>query len=216
LEEPDPEALSVLMQHVVSHPEEAMAKARLGRERILREFTWEKAAAIAEERMLDLSTREPRRSRFLHSKPGPGPLTFLLCPEWGEEDWIKALLAFLQAFRPGEPVLLLVWTKGTLPRNEAEALIIQTAMACGLESFADVAVIETMEELADHSARCNGWVNLGPGKNEGSLEAEVALRLRFNQAYHTNLTTNIEECHPGYPGRRPHAKPVEPDALVHH
>ena len=49
--EPDAEALAATMRHVAAHPDEARAKARLGAERARRDWTWERAAAVAAERL---------------------------------------------------------------------------------------------------------------------------------------------------------------------
>jgi hypothetical protein len=93
---------------------------------------------------------------------------------------------------------------------------IQEAMGEG-EVHADMrALVETMlvirEELERKGASIQRLTSIiwGP-----KTESFAAVCWEAKQP-DTNLTTNIEECHPGYPGRQPHAKPVEPDALVHH
>ncbi len=49
--EPDVEALAATMRHVVAHGDEARAKAARGAERARREWTWDRAAAVAAERL---------------------------------------------------------------------------------------------------------------------------------------------------------------------
>jgi glycosyltransferase involved in cell wall biosynthesis len=49
--EPDADALAATLRHVVAHPDEARAKARRGAERARRDWTWDRAAAIAAERL---------------------------------------------------------------------------------------------------------------------------------------------------------------------
>ncbi len=49
--EPDVEALAATMRHVVTHRDEARVKAARGAERARREWTWDRAAAIAAERL---------------------------------------------------------------------------------------------------------------------------------------------------------------------
>ena len=49
--EPDVEALAATMRHVVAHGDEARAKAARGVERARREWTWDRAAAVAAERL---------------------------------------------------------------------------------------------------------------------------------------------------------------------
>jgi hypothetical protein len=68
--EPDGAALRRLMRHVVDHPQEAMAKGLLGRDRICRDFSWDAAAAIAAERLAVLGRTVPRR---LTSAPVSSP-----------------------------------------------------------------------------------------------------------------------------------------------
>jgi glycosyltransferase involved in cell wall biosynthesis len=49
--EPDPGALAATLRHVAAHPEEARAKAQRGAERVRRDWTWDRAAEIAAERL---------------------------------------------------------------------------------------------------------------------------------------------------------------------
>lgn len=49
--EPDVDALAALMRHVAAHPDEARAKAQAGAYRARAEWTWERAAMIAAERL---------------------------------------------------------------------------------------------------------------------------------------------------------------------
>lgn len=53
--EPDVDALAATLRHVAQHPEEARAKARLGSERARRDWTWERAASVAAERLRRLA-----------------------------------------------------------------------------------------------------------------------------------------------------------------
>ena len=55
--EPDVDALAATMRHVVANPAEARAKAMRGAERARREWTWDRAAAIAAERLRSLMAR---------------------------------------------------------------------------------------------------------------------------------------------------------------
>ena len=54
--EPDVDALAALMRHVVEHPEEARAKARLGAQRARNDWTWDRAAEVAAARLRSLTT----------------------------------------------------------------------------------------------------------------------------------------------------------------
>ena len=55
--EPDVDALAATMRHVVTHRDEARAKALHGAERARRDWTWDRAAAIAAERLRALVAR---------------------------------------------------------------------------------------------------------------------------------------------------------------
>jgi len=55
--EPDVDALAAMLRHVAEHPDEARAKARLGSERARRDWTWERAAQIAADRLRALARR---------------------------------------------------------------------------------------------------------------------------------------------------------------
>lgn len=55
--EPDADALAATLRHVFAHRDEARAKARRGAERARRDWTWDRAAAIAAERLRGLIAR---------------------------------------------------------------------------------------------------------------------------------------------------------------
>ncbi|HVT78222.1 MAG TPA: glycosyltransferase, partial [Acidimicrobiales bacterium] len=72
--EPDGDALGALMRHVVASPDEARARGELGRQRIVSDFTWERAAALVEERIAALADVVP--VRFSADAPAePAPVT---------------------------------------------------------------------------------------------------------------------------------------------
>jgi glycosyltransferase involved in cell wall biosynthesis len=60
--EPDAEALAATMRHVVAHRDEAKAKALRGSERARRDWTWDRAAEIAAERLRGLIARSEMQS----------------------------------------------------------------------------------------------------------------------------------------------------------
>ena len=55
--EPDVEVLAATLRHVATHPGEARAKALVGSQRARRDWTWDRAAAIAAERLRALIAR---------------------------------------------------------------------------------------------------------------------------------------------------------------
>ncbi len=61
LAEPDVHALAALLRHVHDHRDEAKAKGRRGRDRILAGFTWDHAAALIEQRSQSLRLSPVRR-----------------------------------------------------------------------------------------------------------------------------------------------------------
>ncbi|HEX3468381.1 MAG TPA: glycosyltransferase [Candidatus Elarobacter sp.] len=56
--EPDVDALAATLRRVAAHPDEARAKARRGSDRVRRDWTWERAAAVAAERLRRLIAAE--------------------------------------------------------------------------------------------------------------------------------------------------------------
>jgi glycosyltransferase involved in cell wall biosynthesis/tetratricopeptide (TPR) repeat protein len=56
--EPDLAALGQQMKHAVSHRDEARARGRAASEHVRREWTWERAAQIAAQRLCELAARE--------------------------------------------------------------------------------------------------------------------------------------------------------------
>jgi len=61
LAEPDGQALRDLLRHAVAHPEEVRQKGEAACQHIRRHFTWEQAAAVAEQRLLALRHQPIRR-----------------------------------------------------------------------------------------------------------------------------------------------------------
>ncbi len=61
--EPDVDALAATMRHVAANPGEARAKAKLGSDRVRRDWTWERAASAAAERLRRLAARGTEGAR---------------------------------------------------------------------------------------------------------------------------------------------------------
>jgi len=61
--EPDVGALAATMRHIVEHRDEARAKARRGSERARRDWTWDRAAAVAAQRLRGLIARGAEAAR---------------------------------------------------------------------------------------------------------------------------------------------------------
>jgi glycosyltransferase involved in cell wall biosynthesis len=67
--EPDVDALAATLRHVVAHADEARAKALLGSERARRDWTWDRAANIAAERLRRLASSGSERLAQMSEGP---------------------------------------------------------------------------------------------------------------------------------------------------
>jgi glycosyltransferase involved in cell wall biosynthesis len=146
LEEPDAAVLGALMRRAQADPEERRRMGRRAREHALAELGWAKPVALALERLAALSGRSPRRFA------PPGKEAFLFRPDWATAEWVEVLLSFILAFKPGEPVALV------LPRSGAagepglariQARVLELAKGAGLQTFPDVVLVDNPAELPE-------------------------------------------------------------------
>jgi glycosyltransferase involved in cell wall biosynthesis len=79
LAEPDGEALTAILRHVVSHPEEARAKGAAGSAFVRANLTWEYAADAVERRLLALREQPVRRLAGASVPAGPRRMRVSLC-----------------------------------------------------------------------------------------------------------------------------------------
>jgi len=127
----------------------------------------------------------------LYDRPGgvsaldPASLgqVFLAEPSWTGAEWAEIVLSYLEAFRPGDPVVLaLVLDPATAPPLAAvEPAVIDLLARTGRERIPDIALVDDpadlVEILARHPLACR--VPQGMGNAEGF---RGALGLQFAQA----------------------------------
>jgi glycosyltransferase involved in cell wall biosynthesis len=179
LEEPDPAALAALLRQAYQDPAGRRDKGRRGRDYALAELGWERPAALALDRLSVLAGRAPRR--FAPPAPPRGPEAFLYRPDWSRDEWVEVLLSYLLAFKPGEPVLLVLpWagTAGEPALKEIQVRVLQFAQGAGLERFADVALVDKPEDLAELLAGCGAVTEVPRGRGAvAGLRDGLGLRL---------------------------------------
>jgi hypothetical protein len=105
----------------------------------------------------------------------PAPITrqaFLLDPDWGGGEWAEAVLSYLDAFRPGEPVLLILFLgrdRAGLSRDEATRRVVDLALGTGRQAFPDVIVLDSLADLGaalvDYPVHCR--LNPARGNADG-------------------------------------------------
>ena len=119
--------------------------------------------------------------------PGSGDLppgqAFLHEPLWQEAEWAEIVLSYVAAFKPGDPVALLLILDparaGQLPLAEAEKAVIHLLTRAGKASFPPIILLDEPTELAPHLRKFPQatWVPQGKGNTagfRGSLGARFA------------------------------------------
>lgn len=189
LEEPRLDDLVALLRHVASHPEEAAGKGRQGRLWAEANLGWERPTRLILERVKALAARTPLRFQPASERPPERVVreAFLLQPDWTGAQWVEVLLAYVAAFRPGEPTALVLILEGSdLPLEDAQERVLDLLARAGHEAFADVEIVSQSEDLLETLKRYDTfqWVaevgpagasNLGP-RAKRLHEARLALR----------------------------------------
>ena len=101
---------------------------------------------------------------------------FLFEPDWAGSEWVEVLLAYLEAFAPGEPVALVLLTEpapaGTGNAERTQEAVLQVVAATGRERFPDVILEEPAQLLgALRAFQHLQWVPRGTGRVEGLVGA---------------------------------------------
>jgi hypothetical protein len=109
---------------------------------------------------------------------------FLFEPDWTDPDWKDVLLSYLQAFEPGEPVLLMLHTDAQLRPDptpeEIQGLVLEQAQRAGKTSFPDIALLDSPAECLSVMRNFDSvqWVPRDSGSVtglHGSLGQRLAL-----------------------------------------
>jgi len=183
LEEPDAEALAGLLRRAFENQSEGREKGRRGRAFAVSELGWERAVAMILERIQELASRRPCRFGGGAVIP-PMPEALVYEPDWSQAEWVEVLLTYLQAFRPGEPVALVLPLSdapGTPSPEAAQQALIDLIARTGREAFPDIVIVETPQELAETLSRYRRAQQIPKGR--GCVEGlEGAFGLRFAQA----------------------------------
>jgi glycosyltransferase involved in cell wall biosynthesis len=179
LEEPDGEALGSLMRRAFDHPEERRAMGRRAREHALAELGWARPVALALERIKALADRLPRR--FAPPRAPAGPEAFLYRPDWAKAEWAEVLLSYILAFRPGEPVALVLprsGAPGEATLAQIQGRVLELVKGSGLQAFPDVVLVDNPEELPEVLAGYGAVTPVPAGRGSvAGLQGSYGLRL---------------------------------------
>jgi len=191
LEEPDAGVLAALMRRACQDPEERRAMGRKARAYALAELGWDKPVALALERIQQLAAGVPRRlapapAAAPVEPPEPAREAFLYRPDWAQAEWAEVLLSFLLAFKPGEPVaLVLPWT-GAPGEPALEAIqnqVLGFAKGAGIEVFPDIVLVDQPGELQEVLAGYAAVTEVPRGRGAvAGLTGAQALRLAAARA----------------------------------
>ncbi|MBI3129757.1 MAG: glycosyltransferase [Acidobacteria bacterium] len=104
------------------------------------------AAKVADLLAAEAAPRPGLREMFLHE------------PVWTGAAWVEVLLAYLEAFAPGDPVCLALAldpkAAGGLSVEEAQARVLEVVERTGREAFPDVALVDRAEDWVELLRPC--------------------------------------------------------------
>jgi glycosyltransferase involved in cell wall biosynthesis len=148
LEEPDEASLIEQMHHAFAHPEEAKEKGQKGRAYAEANLGWDRSTQIILERVEALSHRVPvRMCRFNNRPSSDAPrCLFHLAPKATSTTWVQVLLAYANAFQPGDPVALGLLVPES-HRDDLTQAVLQLLQRAGHTSFPDVMVLDGESEI---------------------------------------------------------------------
>lgn len=141
--EPELFALGRLMRRVVDDPSGARALGAKARERIAATLSWERCAAVAQERLAQLAKRRPVREvappPFRTDTPplrldGRRGVAFLHHPNWRGDSCKRVLTAFAKTFTSADDATLVLWLdpRQGVPLSEMTALVTRTLLEAGV------------------------------------------------------------------------------------
>jgi glycosyltransferase involved in cell wall biosynthesis len=152
LEEPDGAALGELMKRAYADPGERRAKGARGREHARAELGWDKPVALMLERLAALAGRSPRRDAPPDPVGQDKPEAFFYRPDWSKAEWAEVLLSYILAFRPGEPVALVMPRSGAAGEPTLEQIqvrVLELVKGSGVQTFPDVVLVDNPEEVPE-------------------------------------------------------------------
>ena len=122
----------------------------------------------------DLQALRAKQDARLNGVAQGQPEAFLFEPDWAQAEWVEVLLAYLEAFAPGEPVALVLVSDPAAGRSTEQALeaVLEVVAATGRERFPDV-ILENPAELLGTLRNFQNlqWVPQGQGQVEGLVGA---------------------------------------------
>ncbi len=107
---------------------------------------------------------------------------FLFEPDWAGSEWVEVLQSYLQAFEPGEPVLLVLYTDSQQHPNstpdQLQTRVVDQALKAGKSSFPDIALLDNPGDFLNLIREFDSvqWVSKGSGSVEG-LQGSLGRRL---------------------------------------
>jgi GT2 family glycosyltransferase len=105
---------------------------------------------------------------------------FLLAPDWDHNDWVKVVLSYVFAFKPGEPVgLLLVLEKGCgQDVSSAQDKVVRVLSMAKQKAIPDIIFMDQMEDLLSTIKNYDKiqWIRQKDGNSLG-LTGEHGIRL---------------------------------------
>lgn len=185
LEEPHAEALAGLLRRAFDDPEEAREKGKRARDFAVLELRWERSVEGVLARLKVLNGRRPCRfEEATATTVNALPEALVYEPDWSQAEWVEVLLAYLQAFTPGEAVALVLPLSegpGSLSCEAAQQAVVELIGRTGREAFPDIVLAESPQELDQILGRYGRVQNIPEGR--GSVEGlGGAFGLRFAQA----------------------------------
>jgi len=185
LEEPDAEALAGLLRRAFENSDEAREKGRRARDYAASELRWERSVEGVLARLKALHGRRPCRfEEATATTVNALPEALVYEPDWSQAEWVEVLLAYLQAFTPGESVALVLPLSegpGSLSCEAAQQAVVELIGRTGREAFPDIVLAESPQELDQILSRYGRVQNVPKGC--GSVEGlGGAFGLRFAQA----------------------------------
>lgn len=110
----------------------------------------------------------------------PAKEAFLLKPDFAGSEWKKIVLAYLQAFSPGDLVGLIIHcdaaSSDSVPPSAVQESVMELVLSCGKQTFADIVLIDNPRELVA-TLRHFPLIHRIPFKDESAILRTPAVEL---------------------------------------